>query len=99
MVPKLTSKERNLQIRKEAVVSIIMYIAFFLWWYFTGYGIGEKNNENFGYVFGLPMWFFLSCIVGYVLFCIAVVIVVKKVFKDFDLEETKEEINRTEGGQ
>ena len=39
---------------------------------------------------GLPMWFFLSCVVGYVLFCVASVLVVKFVFKDFDLGEEAE---------
>ena len=37
------------------------------------------------------MWFFLSSIVGYILFCIAAVVVVKKFFKDFDLGEDEEE--------
>lgn len=97
MVPKLTEKERNLQMKKEAIVSIIMYVGFFLWWYFTGYGIGEKDPSIYTYVMGLPMWIFLSCIVGYVLFSIAVIIVVKKVFKNFDLDETADEI--TEKGE
>lgn len=39
------------------------------------------------------MWFFLSCIVGYVLFSIATIFVVKKFFKNFDLgEEEKEQV-------
>lgn len=37
------------------------------------------------------MWFFLSCIVGYILFAIATVVVVTKFFKNFDLGEDTEE--------
>ncbi len=91
MIPKLTEKERNLQIRKEATYSWILYVAFFLWWYLTGYGIGGGDPANYTYVMGLPMWFFLSSVVGYVGFCIAAVIVVKTMFKDFDLDEVTEE--------
>lgn len=90
MVPKLTEKERNLQIKKEAIISIILYVAFFLWWYFTGYGLAGISKEH-TYIMGLPLWFFLSCVVGYVLFCIAAIVVVKVFFKDFSLEETADE--------
>jgi Predicted membrane protein len=88
--PILTEKERNRQIRKEAAVSMILYVAFFLWWYITGYGLGGGDPKDYTYVMGLPMWFFLSCIVGYVGFCIASVIIVKKIFKNFSLEETSD---------
>ena len=71
---------------KEAIVSVILYAAFFIWWYFTGYGIAEKGTtETYTYVFGLPMWFFLSCVVGYALFVAATIIVVKCFFKNFEL--------------
>lgn len=94
MAPKLTEKEKNRQMKKEALISVVLYVGFFIWWYFTGYGIAEKGTpETYTYVFGLPMWFFLSCIVGYVLFCIASIVIVRKFFKDFDLgEEEKEQV-------
>ena len=82
----MSEKEKNRQIRKEAIVSVILYAAFFIWWYFTGYGIAEKGTtETYTYVFGLPMWFFLSCVVGYALFVAATIIVVKCFFKNFEL--------------
>lgn len=88
----MSEKEKNRQIRKEAIVSVILYAAFFIWWYFTGYGIAEKGTtETYTYVFGLPMWFFLSCIVGYVLFVAATIIVVKCFFKNFELGPEKGE--------
>ena len=94
MAPKLTEKEKNQQIKKEALISAGLYIAFLSGGIFTGYGIAEKGApETYTYVLGLPMWFFLSCIVGYVLFSIATIFVVKKFFKNFDLgEEEKEQV-------
>ena len=92
MEPKLTDEQRNAQIKKEAIVSVIMYAVFFLWWYITGYGLaGRGTPETYTYVLGLPMWFFLSCIVGYILFSIATIVVVKKLFKNFDLGEEESE--------
>lgn len=87
-----TEFDKNRQIKKEAIISIILYVCFFLWWYFTGYGIAEGGTpKTYTYVMGLPMWFFLSCVVGYVLFCTASVIVVKVFFKNFELGEETEE--------
>ncbi len=102
---KLSEKEMNIQIKKEALISIGLYIAFFLWWYFTGYGLGSGDPKEFTYVMGLPMWFFMSCVMGYVLFSIAVIVVVKTCFKNFELgeeavdpDETKEAIASEKGG-
>ena len=92
MAPKLTEKERNRQMKKEAIISIAMYVGFFVWWYFTGYGIAEKGTpDTYTYVLGLPMWFFLSSIVGYVLFSIATILVVRLCFKNFDLGPAADE--------
>jgi len=89
---KLTEKERNRQIRKEAIASAVMYVIFFLWWYFTGYGIAEASKPSeYTYVLGLPLWFFLSSIVGYIWFCVATVFLVKFYFKHFSLDEISDE--------
>lgn len=97
----MSEKEKNRQIQKEAIVSVILYAAFFIWWYFTGYGIAEKGTtETYTYVFGLPMWFFLSCVVGYALFVAATIIVVKCFFKNFELgPERGEEPDAAESAQ
>jgi uncharacterized membrane protein YhdT len=39
----------------------------------------------------MPLWFFLSSVVGYVLFSVATIIVVKTCFRNFDLDETADE--------
>ena len=91
----ITEAQKETQIKKEAIASIVLYIAFFIWWYATGYGIaGTGTPDTYTYVAGLPMWFFLSSVVGYVLFCVVSIIVVKTVFKDFDLGE-----EASEGGE
>ncbi len=84
---KLTEKQKNLQIRKEAIISLALYVGFFLWWYFTGFGLGSGDPAEFTYILGLPTWFFLSSVVGYVVFCILVIVIVKCFFKNFDLGE------------
>ncbi len=87
-----TDNEKNRQIRREALLSLGLYLAFFVWWYVTGYGIAETGTpETYTYLFGLPLWFLLSCIVGYLLFCVATIFTVRRFFKDIDLgtEETK----------
>lgn len=84
---KLTKEEKNRQISKEVKISVVLYVCFFLWWYFTGYGFAGLSSKANTTVMGLPLWFFLSCIVGYVLFCAASIIICKKFFKEFSLEE------------
>ncbi len=88
----MTETQKNKQIKKEIIASLLLYLAFFLWWYTTGYGIAEAAPPaQYRYIFGLPMWFFLSSVVGYFLFCIASILVVNTIFKDFDLGEEHEE--------
>lgn len=91
MAPKLTAREQNIQIRKEAIISLALYVAFFIWWYATGYGLSGGDPADYQYVLGFPMWFFMSCIMGYVLFSAATILVVKLLFKDFDLDETADD--------
>ena len=91
MVPILTEKQRNEQIRKEQKISIILYVVFVLWLLITGYGLGLGDPESFVTIMGLPLWFVLSCIVGPLWFCIASWLVVKYKFKDFDLDKVADE--------
>jgi uncharacterized membrane protein YhdT len=91
MVPILTEKQRNDQIRKEQRISIVLYIVFVAWLAITGYGLGMGNPDNFVTIMGLPLWFILSCVVGPIWFCIVSWLVVKYKFKDFDLDKVAEE--------
>lgn len=69
------------QADREAAMTLVaaLLVTAFFWLviYFT------KESQIF--CFGLPLWFWLSCIGGYFLSIIAVVILVKCGFKNFDL--------------
>lgn len=93
METKLTEKERERQMKREAIISVVMYIIFFLWWYFTGYGLAGENQS---YMAGIPVWFWLSSVVGYVLFSVATILVVKLLFKNFSLDEVAEDAEVSE---
>jgi len=80
-------KKVNKQLNKEALYTIGMFILFFIWWYVCAYGLADAAWT----VFGLPAWFFMSCVVGWVLCCVGVWFMVKKIFKDVDLDEYKPE--------
>lgn len=81
---------RRAQLRKETTISILLYAAYFLWWYFTGYGLADGDSNHYSYIMGLPLWFFLSCIVGYLWFCVATVFVTKVVFQNISLDDEEE---------
>lgn len=85
-------KEKNRQINKEALITLGLYVCFFVWWFAFAYGIGLKDVSEYKYILGFPSWFFYSCILGYVVISISLYLVVKKFFKDIDFEEeTKED--------
>ncbi|WML46355.1 YhdT family protein [Neobacillus sp. PS3-40] len=74
---------------REALIGVILVIINFVWWYGFGYGLGSEKVENYTYVFGLPAWFFYSCILGFIVMLVLVIISVKFFFKEvpFDNEE------------
>jgi uncharacterized membrane protein YhdT len=77
---------------REALIGVILVIINFIWWYGFAYGLGSEKVENYTYVFGLPAWFFYSCIVGFILMVILVTIVVKFLFKDIPFEDEEGDI-------
>lgn len=83
----MKSKERNKQINKETLITIGLYLFFFIWWYGFAYGLGSKDPSEYTYIMGYPSWFFFSCILGYVVISFLVLIVVKKFFKDIPFED------------
>ena len=73
---------RYRQANREALITLAMYVLFFAWWYFTAYGLGSGDPENYSYVLGLPAWFFYSCVVGYMGISVVVWVVVRKFFSE-----------------
>ena len=75
------------QANREAVISLVLYGIFFLWWYFSTYGPGDSDPKSYTFVWGFPSWFFYSCIVGYVGISALVWIVVRVFFREIPLDE------------
>ncbi|MBY0095839.1 YhdT family protein [Mesobacillus maritimus] len=77
--------------RREAWIGIILVIINFVWWYGFAYGLGSESVEEYGYVFGLPAWFFYSCVGGFVLMVVLVTLAVKYLFKEVPFDDEQEE--------
>jgi len=76
--------------KKEAFLSLTLALAYFFWWYLTAYSFGSGPVRRYSYIMGFPTWFFLSCIVGFVLFSLLAFLMVKVFFREITLEEGDE---------
>ncbi|AHG72431.1 membrane protein [Mannheimia sp. USDA-ARS-USMARC-1261] len=69
------------QLAREARWAILLTLLYILGWigfaYFSPQGRG---------IFGFPIWFELSCIFLPIIFTLIAIIVVKKIYKNIDLE-------------
>lgn len=77
---------------REAWIGVVLVLINFLWWFGFAYGLGSAPVEEYTYVFGLPAWFFYSCVGGFILMVVLVVFAVKVLFKEVPFE------NDVEGG-
>lgn len=82
---------RYKQCNKEAWMGLGLGILNLIWWFSWGYGLGSKPVPEYTYMMGFPTWFFMSCIVGSILFSILTVVVINKYFKNMSLEALSEE--------
>ncbi|RKS87009.1 putative membrane protein YhdT [Orbus hercynius] len=73
--------KRYLQANKEAKLSLYITVCYLICWSFFAY----FSYDEIG-IFGLPLWFELSCIFAPISFIIVCSIVVKYLFKDISLE-------------
>lgn len=76
---------------REALIGVVLAIVHFIWWFGFAYGLGSKPVEEYSYILGFPDWFFYSCIIGFVLVAITVIVLAKYVLKDVSLEEEGDE--------
>ncbi|MCT8138423.1 YhdT family protein [Anaerobacillus sp. CMMVII] len=76
---------------REALIGVGLVIFNFIWWYGFAYGLGSAPVEDYTYIFGLPAWFFYSCVLGFLVMVILVIIMVKKFFVEVDFEDEEEE--------
>ena len=78
---------RYAQANKEALISLGMFVLYFVWWYACAYGLGEGDPAEYTYIFGMPSWFFWSSIAGYPIISLLLWLLVHYVFKDMPLDD------------
>ena len=76
-------KEKLRQIAKEAKSVLWAVIAIIVFWIVAGFGVSKLHIT----VFHTPLWAVTGCIGTWIFSIIVVVYLMKRVFKDFDLEE------------
>lgn len=76
---------------REALIGVGLVIFNFIWWYGFAYGLGSKDPTEYTYIFGLPAWFFYSCVLGFIVMSILVTVIVKKWFVDIPLDDEEDE--------
>jgi uncharacterized membrane protein YhdT len=77
---------------REAMIGIILVLINFIWWYGFAYGLGSAKVEQYSYIFGLPAWFFYSCILGSIIMILLVIFTVKFLFKEVSFDEEEGDI-------
>jgi uncharacterized membrane protein YhdT len=75
------------QADKEAFITLLLYLFFFIWWTLFAFGLGSGDPEEYSYIMGLPAWFFCSCILGYPIITFMLWYVIRHFFKDIPLDE------------
>ncbi|MCP3032509.1 YhdT family protein [Halobacillus sp. A1] len=75
---------------REALIGVGLAVINFVWWFAFAYGLGSRPPEEYSYVFGIPSWFFYSCIVGFILIAALVTFVVKVFFVEVPLDDEEE---------
>ena len=78
---KMTDEQKHQQILKEMKATLVLFAIVACWHVGTAFAL---NGIDF-LVFGMPLWFFASTIGAFVISVIGVIILLKKVFVDFEL--------------
>ena len=86
MKAQMTPEQKEKQIRKEARATLLLFLICFIWNVGFAYGLSGTGAR----LFGLPVWWLVSTPGMFVIAVIGVVILLKKVFVNFDLEDTEE---------
>jgi uncharacterized membrane protein YhdT len=75
---------------REALIGVGLVVLNFILWYGFAYGLGDGPVEEYNYIFGLPAWFFYSCILVTIVIFILVILAVVFLFKEVPLEDEEE---------
>ena len=91
MNPHLLVEDRRFrQADREALWSVALTAGYFLWWFGFAYGLGSGPDAGTRLLWGLPVWFTASCVLGGPVFLIAVAWVVRRVFVGLPLDPWEE---------
>lgn len=82
----VTKEEKNKQIKKEAFATVILFIICFICHVGFGYGLSGVPI----YIFNLPLWWIISTPGVFVVGVVGVIILLKKVFVNFDLNSEED---------
>ena len=83
----MTHEEKNRQIRKEALATVLLFLICCVWHVGFGYGLSGCSAT----LFHLPLWWILSTPGVFVVAVAGVVFLLKKVFVNFEFEEEETE--------
>lgn len=82
----MSLKEKYRQIKKEAAVCVIGLIVLIIFWIVAGFGVSRLDIT----VYHTPLWAITGCIGTWLFSVVMVVWMIKKVLKDFSLEDEDE---------
>lgn len=84
-------KDKRFKIaHREAIIGIALVLFNFIWWFGFAYGMGGGDPTEYRYIFGMPEWFFYSCVLGFIVVVILVFIVVNYIFKEVPFEDDED---------
>ena len=86
MKVQFSREQKEQQIRREAKATLILFAICFVWNVVFAYGLSGTGVR----LFGLPLWWLISTPGMFIVAVIGVVILLKKVFVNFDLEDSEE---------
>ncbi|QHT47047.1 YhdT family protein [Bacillus sp. SB49] len=76
---------------REAWIGIGIVVVNFLLWFGFAYGLGAEPVEDYQYIWGLPAWFFYSCIAVTGFIFVVVIFAVRYFFIEVPLDEEGDE--------
>ena len=85
-MPSPRPDPRYRQSDKEALLTLGLYVLFFLWWTLFAFGLGSGDPAAYSTTFGMPDWFFYSCVAGYPLLTLVLWLVVHFGFRHMSLD-------------
>ncbi|MFO8032120.1 MAG: YhdT family protein [Desulfohalobiaceae bacterium] len=78
---------RFLQASREAKLCLLLAALNFVWWFGFAYGLGSGPVQEYAWIWGLPAWFFFSCLLGLPLFILLIYTLVRLFFKEVPLQD------------